>query len=124
VSFRYASTYVINVGTNLGDPNTWNVRFQDLDLRLNSAESQFSKFDAAVAGLTASGISRLNDNISPLLTAIQANINILDTQANNLNTNIPALEAQLTDQLNTLIASAEATIAQLAALTVVDGGSF
>jgi hypothetical protein len=103
---RYDQLYKIKQGDDLGDPTRWNPKFQDIDLRLAALEGTFSKIDAAVAEVTALGISRLNTTFAPLIQSLTNQINAT----------------------NALVAQAQADVATLenilSTTVVLDGGTF
>ena len=63
--------YKIKRGDNLGDPDTWDRRFQDIDLRLAAREKDAEKIDGAVDALTAVALQRLNDTFTPLINSAE-----------------------------------------------------
>lgn len=69
--------YRVQRNANLADPNFWNNRFKDLDLRLAALELLSTALDAAVATLTAVALQRLNDTFTPLIVDAQTRLNQL-----------------------------------------------
>lgn len=63
--------YRIKRGDNLGDPETWNTRFEDVDLRLAAREQDATKIDNAVDQLTQVALDRLNETFTPLINELQ-----------------------------------------------------
>jgi hypothetical protein len=64
---RFDSSYRVARGDNLGDPDYWNVRLKDLDLRLHARELDADNIAHAADDLVAAGLQRLNDSIAPVL---------------------------------------------------------
>jgi hypothetical protein len=74
---RRIESYKIKRGDDLGSPDTWNQRFDDLDLRLHTAELERDSIDQAVEALEAAALQRLNDTLTPIINdAIEALQNI------------------------------------------------
>ena len=59
--------YKVRRADNLGDPDFWNKRFEDLDLRLAAAEQTGGKIDGAVAEIQSVALQRLNDTLTPII---------------------------------------------------------
>lgn len=59
--------YRIKRREDLGNPETWNKRFQDLDLRLDARERDGEKIDSAIVRIETTALSRLNDTFTPLI---------------------------------------------------------
>jgi hypothetical protein len=64
---RFEAFYKVLRGKNLGDPEFWNQRFEDLDLRLHARELDSTRIDSAVDELIAVALQRLNDTFTPLI---------------------------------------------------------
>jgi hypothetical protein len=64
---RFEAFYKVLRGKNLGDPEFWNPRFEDLDLRLHARELDATRIDSAVDELIAVALQRLNDTFTPLI---------------------------------------------------------
>ena len=47
MTLRYATTYIVKAGDNLGAASYWNLRLQDIDIRLNAVESYTADINAA-----------------------------------------------------------------------------
>lgn len=62
---RFDTTYRIDRGENLGDPEVWNKRFQDLDLRLGKAEEGEDRRDSVAEALVQLTLDRVNQTILP-----------------------------------------------------------
>lgn len=124
MTLRYDTFYKIKVGNNLGDPNFWNPILEDIDLRLNAAELQYAKFDSAAQSIIAAGIDRINNTLQPLINAQVTAVNNLAAQVAALNDSINSESGSTTAQLNALLAEAEAAVANLESLGVIDGGTF
>ncbi|MBI1649881.1 hypothetical protein [Hyphomicrobium sulfonivorans] len=64
---RRIDAYRIKRGENLGDPETWNRRFEDLDLRIAQSEDALQNVDAVANRVEAVALDRLNNVITPLV---------------------------------------------------------
>jgi hypothetical protein len=65
---RFDEFYKVRQKANLGDPEFWNVRFQDLDLRLAARELDGGKIDGAVDTMISVALARLNDTFTPVVS--------------------------------------------------------
>jgi hypothetical protein len=76
VARRYES-YKIKRGDDLGNPDFWNQRFNDLDVRLHASELDRDALDNAVNALEAVALQRLDTTLTPIINdAIAALQNI------------------------------------------------
>ena len=64
---RRFDVYKIRRGEDLGNPETWDRRFEDIDLRLAARELDGDKIDDAVDQLTSVALARLNDTFTPVV---------------------------------------------------------
>jgi hypothetical protein len=64
---RFEEFYQIKKGDNLGDPEFWNRKLEDLDLRLAARELDGAAIAAAVEQLISVGLSRINDTFTPVI---------------------------------------------------------
>ena len=124
MSLRYSTTYKISKGVNLGDPQTWNVRFQDIDLRLNVMESQYAKFDAVSDQIIALGIDRINTTFQPLLNALTEQVNSLSSTVVQLQNDIVEHGDTVNSQLDDILSSAQAILSDLESSGELADGSF
>jgi hypothetical protein len=88
---RFEPSYKVTRGDNLGDPEFWNRRFQDVDLRLASRESDAENLARAADILLAVGLQRLNDTFTPLILEARtqlANFGVLFTAVSDSNVTI------------------------------------
>jgi hypothetical protein len=67
MAIRYEAQYRVKRLDNLGDPEFWNRRWQDIDRRLHARELDATKIDDAVDRLEAVALARLNDQLSPIV---------------------------------------------------------
>lgn len=61
----------IKTNDNLGAPEFWNVRFEDIDLRIHKMETDFGQIDQIAQDVLALGLSRLNDDLTPIIAEAQ-----------------------------------------------------
>lgn len=71
---RYQQHYRIKIGDNLGSPDFWNPRFQDIDLRLVQVEGLNIRADVAVQQIIQLGIDRINATFDPLIAEAQSKV--------------------------------------------------
>ena len=64
-------TYQVKRNDDLGDPDYWNSRFQDIDLRLQAREQDADRLDGAIDDLNDVGLARLNETFTPLIEAAE-----------------------------------------------------
>lgn len=64
---RFDEFYKVGRNDNLGDPDYWNKRFKDLDLRIAAREVDGDRITGAVAEITSVALSRLNDTFTPIV---------------------------------------------------------
>ncbi len=79
---RRFERYQVRRGDNLGDPDFWNLRLQDIDVRLGARENDAALIDAAIGAMLAVGMQRLNDTFAPLILEARtqlANFGVLFT---------------------------------------------
>ena len=68
---RRIDFYRVKRRDNLGDPEFWNKRFEDLDLRLAEAENSMKVIDETAARAESAALSRINDVLTPLAAEAQ-----------------------------------------------------
>lgn len=68
---RRIDFYRIATGDDLGDPETWNDRFEDLDLRADKLERDLADVNAVGDRVEGVALQRINDVILPLVTEAQ-----------------------------------------------------
>lgn len=124
MALRFNDLYRVKAKDNLGSSQFWNTRLQDLDLRMNAMEAYTSSFGAAADQIIAAGISRIDDQLQPLVNSLVDQVNTLSDQAAALQDFVLTGQANLNDQLNALVAQAQALVDALNTTGDVDGGSF
>lgn len=67
MSRRFETNYRLKSGDNLGDPEFWNRRFEDLDRRVDSNETALDSVDAVADRIEATALQRLDLQITPLV---------------------------------------------------------
>ncbi|UZE51129.1 hypothetical protein ONR75_11230 [Rhodopseudomonas sp. P2A-2r] len=65
---RRFEAYAVKRNDNLGDPDFWNKRFEDIDLRIAARELDGDKIAGAVDELTSVALARLNDTFTPVVS--------------------------------------------------------
>ena len=73
---RRLDQYQIKVGDDLGDPDYWNRRYEDLDLRLHGQEEIEKDWRAAVRELQENGLKRIDEAVSPLIAQLQEDLQL------------------------------------------------
>ena len=63
--------YEVRVGDDIGDPDYWNRRLQDVDLRIHNQELIEKDWRSAVRELQENGIKRIDEAITPLLEQLE-----------------------------------------------------
>ncbi len=63
--------YKVVRNDNLADPDYWNRRLQDLDLRVHKSELYGEQISGAVDQITALALGRLNDTFTPAIIEVQ-----------------------------------------------------
>jgi hypothetical protein len=105
MSIRY-DVYRIKRGDNLGDPEFWNVRFQELDLRLHARELDGQKIDTAVDQITTVALERINTTFLNFLADTTNRMSEIEAQFDTMQTEIAssvqAVQA-LADQIDDLV---------------------
>lgn len=64
---RRFDRYRVKTRDNLGDPEFWNPRFEDIDLRLHASEEALKDIDAVADRVEGTAISRINEVVTPLV---------------------------------------------------------
>lgn len=64
---RRSEAYKIKRGDNLGDPDFWNKRLEDIDLRLHARELDGERIGGAIEDIQAAALQRLNDTLTPII---------------------------------------------------------
>jgi hypothetical protein len=121
---RYQTTYIVKVNDDLGAPSYWNLRFQDIDIRLNSVETFAAASGAAAQEVIDAGIARIDNTLQPAINAALAEVATLTTSVNNLQGAVLTNENNALDALNALLTEANGIIANLESLGIVSGGTF
>ena len=73
---RRLDQYQIRVGDDLGDPDGWNSRFEDIDLRLHGQEEIEKDWRAAVRELQENGLKRIDEAVSPLIAQLDEDLQL------------------------------------------------
>ncbi|MFJ6324088.1 MULTISPECIES: hypothetical protein [unclassified Rhizobium] len=73
---RRLDQYEIKVGDDLGDPDFWNRRLQDVDLRLHGQELIEKDWRSAVRELQENGLRRIDEAVSPLIAQLQEDLQL------------------------------------------------
>lgn len=73
---RRLDQYLIRVGDDLGDPDYWNRRFEDVDLRLHGQEEIEKDWRAAVRELQENGLKRIDEAVSPLIAQLDEDLQL------------------------------------------------
>jgi hypothetical protein len=68
---RRIDAYRIKRGDNLGDPELWNRRLEDIDLRIAASEEALSSLDAVASSVEQVALDRINNVITPLVIETQ-----------------------------------------------------
>ncbi|MPT22336.1 MAG: hypothetical protein E2577_04600, partial [Starkeya sp.] len=71
---RRIDAYRIKRGDNLGDPELWNRRLEDIDLRIAANEEALSSLDAVANRVEQVALDRINNVITPLVEETQQRI--------------------------------------------------
>jgi hypothetical protein len=121
---RYSTTYEVKVKDNLGAPSYWNIRLQDIDVRLNAVETLSSQWDTASQEIINAGIDRINNTLQPAIDAFILQLNTLSSSTASLQATILGDQANVTETLNNLLLEATAIVSNLESLGTVDGGTF
>lgn len=124
MALRFASTYQVNVNDDLGSATFWNVRFQDIDVRLNAVESYTSTINDIEDQVVAQGINRINTTIQPFMDGLVAQLNTLTTTVASLQNSVLTDQGNLNDQLNTLLTEGQTLIDNLESLGTISDGTF
>ena len=82
MALRYEQFYKINRLDNLGDPDYWGRRFQDIDRRLHSREIDADKIDNAVDQIQAVALARLNDTFTPIINQALERLSVIGAAFN------------------------------------------
>ncbi len=69
-----SSPYDLKRGDNIADPNFWNLRFDDIDLRLKTSENRIRVGELAAENVVSLGLERVNNQLTPLVAMALAKI--------------------------------------------------
>lgn len=69
--------YKVERGDNLADPDYWNKKLADIDLRLAAREEDGVRLEGAIEEMITAALTRLNDTFTPLITGAQNRLNTL-----------------------------------------------
>src|ERR1700729_1811072 len=119
MSFRFQSTYIVKIGDDLGSATYWNLRLQDIDLRLNATESYAATINASADSISTLGIARINADIQPAITAIEAQIAALSTSVTTLQGLVITDQNNITTQLAAILVTANGLLANLESLGTI-----
>lgn len=73
---RRLDYYSVRVGDDLGDPDYWNRRYEDIDLRLHGQEEIEKDWRAAVLELQENGLKRIDEAVSPLIEQLEEDLQL------------------------------------------------
>lgn len=73
---RRLDYYSVRVGDDLGDPDFWNRKFEDVDLRLHAQEEIEKDWRSAVLELQENGIKRIDEAVSPLVEQLEEDLQL------------------------------------------------
>lgn len=73
---RRLDFYSVRVGDDLGDPDFWNRKFEDVDLRLHGQEEIEKDWRSAVRELQESGLKRIDEAVTPLLEQLEEDLQL------------------------------------------------
>lgn len=124
MSFRFLTVYQVSVGDDLGSASYWNARFQDIDLRLNAVEQYSSTIDSTVATVTDQALAQVTTLVDPYINSLESQINGLSTQVSALNNSVLTDQANVTSQLNALLAQGQTLVDNLSSLGALSDGTF
>jgi hypothetical protein len=68
---RRLEFYKVKRGANLADPEFWNTRLEDLDLRIHQIELYGTRLSDTIDQITAAALARLNDTFTPAIIEVQ-----------------------------------------------------
>ena len=71
---RRIDLYEVERGDNLGDPQYWTKRFEDIDLRLASLEDFLQNIDAVADRVEGAALDRINNVITQLVNQARDNL--------------------------------------------------
>jgi hypothetical protein len=67
MSRRYETIYRVKRRDNLGDPDYWNVRLEDIDRRVDANEAALTNLDDVAARVEGAAFDRINNVITPIV---------------------------------------------------------
>jgi hypothetical protein len=67
MSRRFETYYRVKRRDNLGDPEYWNNRLEDIDRRVDSAETSLTNLDEVAARVEGAAFDRINNVITPIV---------------------------------------------------------
>ncbi|NTD85498.1 hypothetical protein [Agrobacterium tumefaciens] len=73
---RRLDYYAVRVGDDLGDPDFWNRKFEDVDLRLHAQEEIEKDWRSAVLELQENGIKRIDEAVTPLVEQLEEDLQL------------------------------------------------
>ncbi|WP_298962197.1 hypothetical protein [uncultured Methylobacterium sp.] len=107
---RYETNYRLKGGENLGDPEFWNRRLDDLDRRIDGNEQALSDVDAVADRIEGVALQRLDNVVTPLVVETRERIRNLSRvfQADSVTAVTPSTGTKtlfiLDGQRNTFVA--------------------
>lgn len=66
--------YKIERGNDLGNPETWNVRFEDIDIRFAVLERGITRLDDVAGSLVERGLQHVNDQVQEAVSALHLSV--------------------------------------------------
>jgi hypothetical protein len=100
------------------------MRFQDIDVRLNSVETLANQWNTASQEIIDAGINRINNTLQPAIDAAISQLNTLSIETALLQGSVVSDQANVTETLSNLVSEATAIVSNLESLGTVDGGTF
>ena len=71
---QFEKKYRLKTGDNLGDPSFWNLRLEDIDLRLAKSELALDDLDAVANRVEGAALDRINNVVTPIVVETQTRI--------------------------------------------------
>lgn len=122
--FHYESLYEVNNGDDLGSASYWNLRFQDIDLRLNAVEAYAGTINSAADSVTTQALDRVNNIVNPYITSLENQINSLSSQVSSLQSSVVTDQNNVNSQLSALLAQGQTLVNNLSSLGDLSDGTF
>jgi hypothetical protein len=124
MSLRFQTTYQVLQGDDLGSATYWNLRLQDIDVRLNAVESYAATINGMADSVAAAGIARINTTLGPYMDSLTAEVNATSVTVAALEALVVTDQNNVIGQLDTILATAQTLIANLESLGTIQDGTF